>query len=122
MPYAPLLACPCGFRRKAGEPCERCGGGKRAPARAGGWVSDRRYCSRRWRKIAAEQLAAEPLCAECHKQGKVTAATVCDHVVPHRGNDEAFWYGERQSLCASCHGTKSASERLCDGDRGEPKV
>lgn len=33
----------------------------------------------------------------------VTPATVADHVVPHKGNEELFWCGEVQSLCKSCH-------------------
>lgn len=40
------------------------------------------------------------------------AATVADHVVPHRGDVAAFWAGELQSLCTPCHSqAKQAEER-----------
>ena len=45
----------------------------------------------------------------CAKQGHVTPATHCDHVVKHNGDPALFWEGERQSLCASCH--NSAKQR-----------
>jgi 5-methylcytosine-specific restriction endonuclease McrA len=33
-------------------------------------------------------------------------ATVADHVTPHRDDHGAFWFGELQSLCKSCHDVK----------------
>lgn len=58
---------------------------------------------RRWRKRRAAQLAEHPLCRLCmDMRGRVTAASVADHVVPHRG-DPALFEGPLQSLCAPCH-------------------
>lgn len=40
----------------------------------------------------------------------LVAATVVDHKVPHRGNDELFWNPDNhQPLCAPCH--NSAKQR-----------
>jgi len=39
----------------------------------------------------------------CSASGRVTPATVADHVIPHRGEERLFWSGELQSLCATCH-------------------
>jgi len=40
----------------------------------------------------------------CEKIGRVTAAAVVDHRVPHRGNQELFWDKNNwQSLCEDCH-------------------
>jgi hypothetical protein len=48
----------------------------------------------------------------CARLNRVTAATVADHVEPHRGDPEKFWCGELQSLCAEHHDTvKQAEER-----------
>jgi len=33
----------------------------------------------------------------------VTAARICDHVEPHRGDVNKFWLGKLQSLCRNCH-------------------
>jgi hypothetical protein len=48
-------------------------------------------------------LAIEPTCRYCRQQGRLCAATVADHVIPHRGDETLFWEGELQSLCAPCH-------------------
>lgn len=61
------------------------------------------YSSARWQRRRAHHLAREPLCAFCLKRGHVTAATVADHIIPHRECHELFWYGDLQSLCAPCH-------------------
>lgn len=64
---------------------------------------DKLYTQRRWRKLRARQLAREPLCRMCLVDGRVTAATICDHVEPHRGDMMKFWAGPFQSLCAEHH-------------------
>ena len=61
------------------------------------------YHTQRWRRRAALQLKLEPLCAICLQNGQVVPATDADHIVPHKGDERAFWFGELQSLCGSCH-------------------
>ena len=61
------------------------------------------YEHRRWRRKAKAQLLRFPLCKLCLAKGKVTPATIADHVEPHRGNVNLFWTGELQSLCKHCH-------------------
>ena len=66
----------------------------------------------RWQQHRLRQLKREPLCAMCLAQGKVTAATVADHITPHKGDYELFWHGPLQSLCAFHHNkTKQRIER-----------
>jgi 5-methylcytosine-specific restriction enzyme A len=36
---------------------------------------------------------------------RVTAARVADHITPHKGDAQLFWYGPLQSLCTECHNT-----------------
>lgn len=54
-------------------------------------------------------LDRNPLCVECEKEGRVSAATVPDHVVP-------LWQGGQdtednlQALCAAHHDRKTAAE------------
>jgi 5-methylcytosine-specific restriction protein A len=79
------------------------------------------YTDRKWRKKRAAHLAKEPLCRMCKKQGKVTAAQVVDHIEPHKGDRQKFWFGEVQSLCHPCHsGTKARMEhgKTVVGDDG----
>lgn len=69
------------------------------------------YQNHRWRKLRAAQLEREPLCRYCKRQGKVTVATVCDHVTPHRGDLAIFWQpGNYQSLCALHHNAAKQRE------------
>lgn len=82
----------------------------------------RLYRTAAWRGRRLAQLAVEPLCRMCQQQGRITAATVADHVRPHRGDPTAFYSGELQSLCGPCHsGAKQSEEhtgrvRGCDAD------
>lgn len=62
----------------------------------------RLYNNRAWRDRRASLLMAEPLCRYCAQVGRVTAATVADHVAPHRGEVELF-AGDLQPLCTPCH-------------------
>lgn len=39
----------------------------------------------------------------CLQRNQVVAATVADHVEPHRGDPIKFWFGELQSLCTNDH-------------------
>lgn len=74
-------------------------------------VYHRWYKTARWRTIARHQRLTEPTCRMCRAQGRVTPATVCDHVEPHRGDPDAFWSGPFQSLCDACHaGPKQRQE------------
>jgi 5-methylcytosine-specific restriction endonuclease McrA len=59
------------------------------------------------------QLAAHPLCCLCAKLGIVRAATVVDHIEPHKGNEELFFAAANlQSMCKPCHdGAKQELER-----------
>lgn len=62
------------------------------------------YDSTRWRKIRDIVLNEEPLCRLCLKSGKETAASVVDHIIPHK-NDLSLFYSRDnlQGICASCH-------------------
>lgn len=64
-----------------------------------------------WRRYRIMYLREHPLCVECLKEDKVTAATVVDHIIPHKGNKELFWDPKNhQSLCEHHHDLKTATE------------
>ena len=63
-----------------------------------------------WDTRRRRQLVAEPWCRECAAKGLRVPATDVDHVVPHRGNVEAFLHGELHSLCHACHAAKTLAE------------
>lgn len=73
--------------------------------------SAKRGYGRRWRKERLDFLRDNPLCVECRKVGAYEAATVVDHIVPHRGNQELMWNrGNWQSLCKPHHDWKTLTE------------
>ena len=65
----------------------------------------RRGYGPRWRRARAAYLARHPLCVPCQAAGRLAPATVVDHIVPHRGNQELFWdeTASWQGLCKPCH-------------------
>lgn len=69
---------------------------------------------RKWRKARLAHLAKHPLCVMCKGSGHIEAATVVDHIEPHRGNARLFWARSNwQSLCKSCHDSdKQRLERI----------
>ena len=62
------------------------------------------YRQARWKALRKCVLDAQPLCADCLKQGRATVATDVHHRVKHNGNPERFYESANlEPLCASCH-------------------
>jgi 5-methylcytosine-specific restriction endonuclease McrA len=59
------------------------------------------------RKLYLEQ---HPLCVECQRVGKITPATVVDHITPINTGGARFDFNNLQGLCAHCHNKKSGRE------------
>lgn len=58
----------------------------------------------KWRKARLLYLADNPLCVFCSDRGIVEAATVVDHIIPHKGDQKLFWKQSNwQPLCTTCH-------------------
>ena len=72
--------------------------------------ADARGYNARWRRARIAFLQKHPLCAECQREGKLTPATVVDHIIPHRGDQRLFWDKTNwQPLCKDCHARKMGS-------------
>ena len=79
----------------------------------------RLYDSRRWRKAREQYLKGNPLCVDCLAFGKVTPASVVDHVIPHRGDERLFWdRANWAALCAPCHSAHKQREEKGGGTMG----
>ena len=61
------------------------------------------YKTARWQRLRRAQLREHPLCVFCLERGHVSAATIADHIQPHKGDWTAFCTGKLQSLCEPCH-------------------
>lgn len=63
----------------------------------------------RWRAARKCYLANHPLCVECEQLGLLAAASIVDHIVPHKGDPKLFWNESNwQALCTQCHNRKTA--------------
>ena len=86
-----------------------------------GTAHERGY-SAAWQRARLGWLAAHPLCVRCEAAGVVEAATVVDHIVPHRGDKTLFWDRDNwQSLCDRHHNVKTAMEDGGFGRRRPPQ-
>jgi len=109
----------------AGQPCPHCAGvaaeRKRQIDRARGTAASRGYDAR-WQKYRAAFLREHPLCEcpDCQAgRLRVRAASVVDHIIPHRGDPVLFWDpANHQAMAADCHRSKTARE---DGGFGNPR-
>lgn len=73
--------------------------------------SSQRGYNGKWRKRRKLYLSKHPLCVKCERAGKLTTATVVDHIVPHRGNEVLMWDEDNwQALCKPCHDNKTGTE------------
>jgi 5-methylcytosine-specific restriction endonuclease McrA len=78
------------------------------------------YQLQHWRNRRRHQLRIEPLCRMCLAAGRVTPATVADHITPHGGDWNAFRTGELRSLCIACHNKRHGAPRPVFGLDGWP--
>jgi 5-methylcytosine-specific restriction protein A len=116
MPLASLRPCltpGCGALTDSGR-CEKHRKQReQAQEQQRGSAAKRGY-GRAWQKASKAFLRAHPLCqcSECDDGRKrVTAATVVDHNIPHRGDMRLFWDSSNwQSMSKPCHDAKTAIE------------
>lgn len=138
MPVArprPCLHLGCAALVRGGGYCERHAPAQQEAAREKdrerGSAASRGY-GHRWAKTSQGFLRNHPLCCACSAQGRVTAAEVTDHIVPHRLAEalasedadrilaarELFWNRANwQPLCWRCHSRKTAREDGAFGNR-----
>jgi 5-methylcytosine-specific restriction protein A len=58
----------------------------------------------RWQRERLQYLRLHPLCIMCQAKGRVTAATVVDHIIPHKGDPVLMWdWNNWQALCKPHH-------------------
>jgi len=118
MPTPPPHACAtpnCGALVPRGRArCDGCEEKHQAHDRATRGSARRRGYDSKWEARRLRHLQKHPLCVHCQREGIVRAATVVDHIVPHKG-DRALFDDDNnlQSLCASHHSVKTGRE-----DRG----
>ena len=110
MPWKPTIHRPAGTKSSAEVKLEL---DRERPSAA------RQGYDGRWRKARAQYLAEHPWCTHCLAEGRLTRATVVDHIVPHRGDRQLFWDERRWSACCKRH---HDSKTVGDGRWGRPSA
>jgi 5-methylcytosine-specific restriction protein A len=80
-----------------------------------GLPKERGY-DKRWDKASKGYLASNRLCVACHREGRVGAAVLTDHIVPVRERPDLFWVRQNwQPLCRDHHADKTRREGVRNG-------
>lgn len=69
------------------------------------------YNSKAWKELRAFVLQRDPLCIKCKKNNRYITATVVDHIQNINAGGAKLNVNNLQSLCASCHNSKSSKDR-----------
>lgn len=78
------------------------------------------YASRKWRRLREYKFSLNPLCEKCLLEGKRVVAEEVDHIIPIFENEDlALEVTNLQSLCKSCHSSKTATDK---SQRGKGKI
>jgi 5-methylcytosine-specific restriction protein A len=111
MPWSAPKHCSHGHPPFTGPRCPACSAAFNARTEARRGTATQRGYDSKWRTARNAYLASHPLCAACGLTGVVEAATVVDHIVPHKGDQTAFWdRANWQPLCKRHHDQKTSNK------------
>ena len=68
------------------------------------------YQSKQWKSLRNYYIQMNPLCELCDKQGYTIAGECVDHIEPMRFGGSHTSIDNLQTLCNSCHASKSGRE------------
>jgi 5-methylcytosine-specific restriction endonuclease McrA len=69
------------------------------------------YNSKPWRSLRAYKIQINPLCENCEKKGLTEPGREVDHIIAIKDGGNRLGLHNLQTLCRSCHASKSAKER-----------
>ena len=69
------------------------------------------YNSSTWRSLRRYKIQINPLCENCESKGLTEPGVEIDHIIAIRDGGERLGMNNLQTLCRSCHSSKSAQER-----------
>lgn len=84
-------------------------------ARTDGRSSTARGFGQDWRKFRLQVLAEEPLCCVCMAEGRVTAGTDVDHIIPFKGVDDPLRLDRRNVRVMCRHHHMQRTQRQARG-------
>ncbi|GLQ55433.1 hypothetical protein GCM10010862_26920 [Devosia nitrariae] len=84
-----------------------------------GKTAERGYGGR-WQRERGMFLNQNPLCIKCQKEGRITAASVVDHIIPHQGDPLLMWDWSNWQAQSRGHAGigPAAAHAVGEADRG----
>src|SRR5262245_63613747 len=120
MPQSPKVVCPCGGRRRPGQPCERCGYGKKHDGRSAATIHFNNVMyGRKWKEFRRVYLACNPLCRDCQAAGIVAAATEPHHLKKVKDFPELQYDYDNLVPLWKRHHSEHSTRRMKDKDYGK---
>lgn len=112
MPSRAARLCGCGAVVRDGGSCRSCSSRRKRESDSHRPTARARGYTTQWDKARAGYLARHPYCVMCEAEGKQVLASVVDHIIPHRGDNELFWDSSNwAALCVPHHsGDKQSME------------
>ena len=84
----------------------------------GGKTAAQRGYGRDHRRLRKILLAQEPTCRLCREKGRVSVATIADHIVPIAQGGAVHDINNLQPVCSDCHLDKTNAD---NGRRVKPR-
>ena len=127
MPLAPLQPCArpgCPSLAVVGRHCAKHAKAEKAQKKQydkqRGSSAKRGY-GRKWQNYRKTYLAKHPLCVRCKEHGRITPATVVDHIKAHKGDMKLFWDpANHQATCSHCNTVKAVLYEGALGKKMKP--
>lgn len=69
------------------------------------------YQSTSWKSLRNYKIQLHPLCEHCEAKGLIEPGKEIDHIIAIKDNGPMLSLDNLQTLCRSCHASKSAKER-----------
>ncbi len=75
----------------------------------------KKYATQRWRKLRAEVLNGNPVCAIC----KVKPADTVDHIQHHRGDPQFYDKSNLRPACRACNSSMARTHGMVRGGQSQ---
>ena len=77
------------------------------------------YNTSRWRRLRLRVFQRDQFTCQMQGCGRVdpdVSRLVCDHRIPHRGDEKLFWdFSNLQTLCKTCHDSTKQAHEIAEG-------
>ena len=81
--------------------------------------ADAFYGKAKWKRVRNWYIHEHPMCESCAARGEVAMGRVVDHIKPIKNGGAPLDHTNLQTLCYSCHNSKTFAEHNPKGRAGK---